>query len=68
MFKLIKSEISYIVYNLHNLVILVFSLLVFALVKGFNPVNLICFIMLIQFFAFTHIVQQKENRSYRITN
>jgi uncharacterized integral membrane protein len=36
---------------------------VFALVKGFNPVNLICFIMLIQFFAFTHIVQQKENRS-----
>lgn len=63
MFGLIKSEISYIMYNLHNLVILVFSLLVFALVKGFNPVNLICFIMLIQFFAFTHIVQLKENRS-----
>ena len=63
MFSLIKSEINYIMYNLHNLFILVFALVVFALVKEFNPVNLICFIMLIQFFAFTHIVQQKENRS-----
>jgi hypothetical protein len=63
MFKLIKSEISYLIYNLHNLIILVFALVVFAMVRGFNPVNLICFIMLIQFFAFTHIVQIKENRS-----
>jgi magnesium-transporting ATPase (P-type) len=63
MYNLIKAEINYIKYNLHNSIILVFALVVFALVRGFNPVNLICFIMLIQFFAFTHIVQLKESRS-----
>jgi len=63
MLYLIQAELNYIKNNMHNGIIVLTAVCLFALVRGFNPINLICFILFIQFFSFTHISQLKERRN-----
>lgn len=65
MLKLIKAELSYIKYQIHNALFLLLGLSFFALVRGFNPTNLICFILFMQFVSFTYLSEVKENRSFK---
>ena len=65
MFKLIKAELSYIRYQIPNAVFLLLGLSLFAVIRGFNPTNLICFILFIQFISFTYLSELKENRGFK---
>ena len=65
MLKLIKAELSYIKYQIHNALFLLLGLSLFALIRGFNPTNLICFILFIQFVSFTYLSELKENRGFK---
>ena len=65
MFELIKAELSYIKYQIHNALFLILGLSLFALIRGFNPANLICFILLMQFISFTYLSELKESRGYK---
>lgn len=54
-------------FYLYNAFFMVLGLLLFAFLKGFNPINLICFILVFQFFSFTYLLQLKERRNYLYT-
>ena len=64
MFNLIKAELSYIKHQVHNALLLVGVLSIFAMIRGFNPTNLICFILFLQYISFTYLSELKESRSY----
>jgi hypothetical protein len=63
MFYIIKAELSYTKYQIHNWLLVLIALSLFAMIRGFNPTNLICFILFLQFFSYTYIYQLKEQRS-----
>jgi len=65
MLKLIKAELSYIKHQIHNGILLILLLSLFALVRGFNPTNLICFILFMQFISFTYLSEVKESRGFK---
>ena len=65
MLKLIKAELSYIKHQIHNGILLILVLSLFALVRGFNPTNLICFILFMQFISFTYLSEVKESRGFK---
>ena len=65
MLKLIKAELSYIKFQIHNALFLLLGLSIFALIRGFNPINLICFILFMQFVSFTYLSEIKENRGFK---
>ena len=65
MFKLIRAELSYIKHQIHNGILLILVLSLFALVRGFNPTNLICFILFMQFISFTYLSEVKESRGFK---
>ncbi len=51
----------------YNAFFMVLGLLLFAFLKGFNPINLVCFILVFQYFSFTYLLQLKERRNYLYT-
>ena len=65
MFKLILAELSYSKYQIHNAIFLLAVLSVFAMIRDFNPTNLICFILFMQFISYTYISEQKESRNFK---
>lgn len=54
-------------FYLYNAFFMVLGLMFFAFLKGFNPINLVCFILVFQFFSFTYLLQLKERRNYLYT-
>lgn len=70
MFKLILAELSYIKYQIHNAILLPAGLSLFAVIRGFNPTNLVCFILFLQFISYTYISSIKEKRyqNYMLLN
>lgn len=67
MFLILKAELSYIRFNLLNAFLMVLVFLLIALIRGFNPTNLICFILMFQFLSFTYFIQLKERRNLLYT-
>ncbi len=65
MFKLILAELSYSKYQIHNAILLLAVLSLFAIIRDFNPTNLICFILFMQFISYTYLSEQKESRSFK---
>ena len=68
MLQIIKSQITYMIYSFLSTVTITFGLLAYAYVRDFNPLNLLCFILFVQYVSLVLLNDAKEKRelTYRL--
>lgn len=63
---LIKSQLSYIRYNLYSTLIIFVGIFWYAYISDFNPINLLSFLLFVQYSSIVVLKHGKENRNYLI--
>ena len=68
MLQIIKSQITYMIYSFLSTVTITFGLFAYAYVRDFNPLNLLCFILFVQYVSLVLLNDAKEKRelTYRL--
>jgi len=64
MFYLIRAQLKYIVYNLYSTLIILIGISSYAYIRDFNPLNLISFLLFVQFVSLVLLNNTKESREY----
>lgn len=64
MWKIIKAQIKYMIYSFLPTIGMASGLLLYAYFREFNPLNLICFILFVQYVSLVLLNNAKENREY----
>ena len=64
LFFIIRAQIQYILYSIHQTIILLAGLFTYAYLREFNPLNLFCFLFFVQYASIVLLKANKENRDY----
>jgi hypothetical protein len=63
---IIKAQIEYSLNKIHHTLILFVGIFTYAYLKEFNPLNLFCFLLFVQYASIAVLKNPKENRYYTL--